>query len=67
MLLYRDLNVRLVKETQADGTNKWWGTNPNLIWEAEIFAASKKKLTIRGFMKHMYIDRNYGDADNKKY
>ena len=42
MLLYRNLNVKLVKETQAGGTNKWWGTNPNLIWEAEIFGASKK-------------------------
>ena len=43
MLLYRDLNVKLVKETQAYGTNHWWRTNPNLIWEAEIYAASKKK------------------------
>ena len=59
MLLYCDLNVKLVKETQADGTNKWWGTNPNLIWHGKIYAANKTNFTIGDFMKHMYFVRQY--------
>ena len=59
MLLYHDLNVKLVKKTQADSTNKWWGTNPNLIWHGEIYAATKKQFTVSEFMTHMYFDKRY--------
>ena len=65
MLLYHDLNVKLVKETQADRTNKWWGMNPNLIWYGEIYVGCKSSFTIGEFMKFMYIDRNFGDAAKK--
>ena len=37
MRLYRDLNAKFVKETEKNGTNKLWATNPNLVLQAETY------------------------------
>ena len=65
--LYRDMNAKFVRTRLRDGTYKWDSTNPNLIWEAEIYARSVDLFNADAFMKHLYYDKNYGSEDNGKY
>ena len=67
MNLYRDINAKFVRTRQRDGTYKWDSTNPNLIWEAEIYARSADQFRIDTFMKHLYFDKNYGLEERGKY
>ena len=67
MNLYRDMNAKFVRTRQRDGTYKWDSTNPNLIWEAEIYARSVDIFRTDSFMKHLYFDKNYGGEENGKY
>ena len=66
--LYRDFNAKLVRERQSDGTWKYWGTNPNLVWEAEIFSRNRRGIfRTDDFMKHLYYDQNYQRKEYGKY
>ena len=67
MNLYRDMNAKFVRTRQRDGTYKGDSTNPNLIWEAEIYARSVDQFQTDTFMKHMYYDKKYGAEKNGKY
>ena len=67
MNLYRDMNAKFVRTRQRDGTYKWDSTNPNLIWEAEIYARSVDQFQTDTFMKHMYYDKKYVAEENGKY
>ena len=57
MLLYGNLNVKLVKERQSDSTNKWYRTNPSLVWNAEIYSANFK---VDDFLKYLYLNKIFG-------
>ena len=68
MNLYRDMNAKFVRERQSDGTWRWWSTNPNLVWEAEIFSRNRNdQFRTADFMKDLYFTRLYGKWHNGKY
>ena len=58
-LLYRDLNTWLSNEQQSDGKRKWYGSNPPLIWAAEIYGNDKKEIKINDLMKVLYVDKKF--------
>ena len=61
MLLYRDVIMKLVKEKQSDSTNKWYGTNPNLPWVAEIYSSKRSSVDVNDLYKYLFIDLNLGN------
>ena len=67
MDLYRDLNAKFVRERQSDGTWRSWGTNPNLVWEAEMYSRDTGSFYTGSFMKYMYYTRRYQGVQNGKY
>ena len=67
MNLYRDMNAKFVREKQSDDTYRWFSTNPNLIWHAEMYARYNKQFRTADFMKHLYFDNHHGRAFNGKY
>ena len=67
MNLYRDMNAKFTRTRLRDGTYKWDSTNPNLIWEVEIYSRSVDLFNTDSFMKHLYYDKNYGGEENGKY
>ena len=54
MNLYRDLNAKFVRERQPDGIWRWWATNPNLTWHAEIYGRNNDNFIGNDFMHEMY-------------
>ena len=54
MNLYRDLNAKFVRERQPDGIWRWWATNPNLTWHAEIYGRNNDNFIVNDFMHEMY-------------
>ena len=67
MNLYRDLNAKFVRERQSDGTWRWWATNPNLPWHAEIWARNNGTFQVDTFMRDLYYVRRFQLAHNGKY
>ena len=67
MDLYRDLNAKFVRERQSDGTWRWWATNPNLPWHAEIWAQNYGTFRVDAFMRDLYFVRRFQSAHNGKY
>ena len=67
MDLYRDLNAKFVRERQSDGTWRWWATNPNLTWHAEIWARNRGTFRTDLFMRDMYYILRFQSAHNGKY
>ena len=65
--LYRDFNAKFTRTRTRDGTYNWDSTNPNLIWEAEIYSRSVDVFNTDSFMKHLYYDKSYGLEENGKY
>ena len=65
--LFRDINAKFVKTALSNGTNKWYATNPNLIWEAQIFARNRGNFRVSDFMKYMYYTRSYASEQNGKF
>ena len=69
MNLYRDLNAKFVKETQRNGTNRWWATNPNLVLQAETYKNDyyNRSFHVGNYMKYMYWTLRYQGVFNGKY
>ena len=67
MNLYRDLNAKFVRERQSDSTWRWWATNPNLPWHAEIWARNNGTFRVAEFMRDLYFVRQFQSAHNGKY
>ena len=67
MDLHCELNSKFVRERQSDGTWSWWGTNPNLVWEAEMYSRNTGSFHTGNFMKYMYYTRQYQAVQNGKY
>ena len=67
MNLYRDMNAKFTRTRLRDGTYKWDSTNPNLIWEAEIYSNSVDVFNTDSFMKNLYWDKEYGKKEGGKY
>ena len=65
--IYRDINAKFTRTRLRDGTYKWDSTNPNLIWEAEVYSRSVDLFNTDSFMKHLYYDKSYGNEENGKY
>ena len=65
--LYRDLNAKFTRTRLRDGTYKWDSTNPNLIWEAEIYSRCVDNFNTDSFMKHLYFDKGYVEEEKGKY
>ena len=65
--LFRDINAKFVKTALSNGTNKWYATNPNLIWEAQIFTRNRGNFRVSDFMKYMYYTRSYVSEQNGKF
>ena len=58
------MNAKFVRERQSDGT---WSTNPNIVWEAEIFSRKMGQFKIAEFMKYLYFTKRYHNEQNGKY
>ena len=63
MNLYRDMNAKFTRTRLRNGTYKWDSTNPNLIWEAEIYSNSVDVFNTDSFMKYLYWDKGYGKKE----
>ena len=62
--LYRDISTKFIKVRENRETLKWYITNPELIWQAEMYSKRVQKFDTDKFMSHMYFSNNYG---NRKY
>ena len=67
--LYRDVNAKFVKETQRNGKNRWWATNPNLVLLVQNYKNDdqNREFRVGNYMKHMYYTLRYRSFNNGKW